>query len=98
MAGNANSGSKREKLVRDALMLAVSRVQEGDPQGRRKLALAAQAIVEKAVDGDLGAFKEIADRLDGKPVQQTEISGPDGEAIPIGMKVTFVDGSGNSGT
>lgn len=29
---------------------------------------------------------------------RVELSGPGGSAIPIGMKVTFVDGSGNSGT
>ena len=55
-------------------MIAVSRVQEGDPAGRKKLAVAAAAVVEKAVDGDLAAFKEIADRIDGRPMQAVDVT------------------------
>ncbi len=53
MAGNANSGSKREKLIGDALRVAAKRVHEGDPQGRIKLAVAAAKIVDLACDGDI---------------------------------------------
>lgn len=73
MAGNANSGSKREKLIGDALRVAAKRVHEGDPQGRIKLAVAAAKIVDLACDGDIAAFKEIADRIDGKPHQSMEV-------------------------
>jgi hypothetical protein len=74
MAGNANSGSKREKIVREALMLAAKRVHEGDPQGRIKLNVAAANIMELAVNGDLAAFKEVADRLDGKSPQSLDVT------------------------
>jgi len=74
MAGNANSGQRKDKLIRDALMIAVNRIQEGDPQGRKKLAIAAAAVVEKAVEGDLAAFKEIADRIDGKAPQSLDVT------------------------
>ncbi len=74
MAGNANSGSKREKIVREALMLAAKRVHEGDPDGRIKLNVAAAKIVELAVEGDLAAFKEIADRIDGKAPQSVDVT------------------------
>lgn len=66
MAGNANSGSKTDKLVREALMVAAKRIHKGDPEGRIKLAIAAEKVVEAAVEGDLASFKEVADRLDGK--------------------------------
>ena len=72
--GSASSGNKRDKLIRDALLIAVNRVQEGDPQGRKKLAIAAAAVVEKAVEGDLAAFKEIADRIDGKAPQSVDVT------------------------
>ncbi len=74
MAGNANSGSKRDKIVREALMLAAKRVHDGDPDGRIKLNVAAAKIVELAVEGDLAAFKEIADRLDGKAPQSVDVT------------------------
>ena len=74
MAGNANSGSKRDKQIREALMLAANRVHEGDPDGRKKLNIAAAKVVEMAVEGDLAAFKEMADRIDGKAPQSVDIT------------------------
>jgi hypothetical protein len=74
MAGNGNSGQRKDKLVRDALMLAAKRVHDGDPDGRIKLNVAAAKIVELAVEGDLAAFKEIADRLDGKAPQSVDVT------------------------
>jgi hypothetical protein len=90
MAGVAGKSGRKDKLWRDALMLAVKR--EGI-DGRVLLAKAAEACAEAAANGDLAAMKEIGDRIDGKAIQQTEISGPDGEAVPIGIQVTFVGGS-----
>ncbi len=74
MAGNANPGSKRDKIVRDALRLAAMRVVEGDAQGRIALAVAAEKVMQSAVDGDLAAFKEVADRLDGKAHQSMDVT------------------------
>lgn len=74
MAGNSNSGQRKDKLIREALMLAAKRVHDGDPKGRIKLAIAAEAVVEAAVAGDLAAFKEMADRIDGKAVQQMDVT------------------------
>ena len=74
MAGNSNSGQRKDKLIREALMLAASRVHEDDPQGRKKLAVAAAKVVEMAVAGDLAAFKEIADRIDGKAPQSVDVT------------------------
>lgn len=74
MAGNANSGQRKDKLIRDALMLAASRVHDADPQSRKKMAVAAEKVVEMAVGGDLAAFKEMADRIDGKPHQSMDMT------------------------
>lgn len=53
----------------------------------------AAKLVEAADEGDLQALKEVGDRIDGKPKQQTELSGPDGEAIPMRTVVNFVSGA-----
>jgi hypothetical protein len=71
---NPSKGGKPDKLIRDALMLAVNRIHDGDPDGRRKLAVAAAKVVEKAVEGDLAAFKEMADRIDGKSTQPVDVT------------------------
>ena len=52
----------REKPFNDALRIAL----RGDPLRLRRIA---EKLAEKAEEGDLAAIREVADRLDGKPVQ-----------------------------
>lgn len=46
-----------------------------------KLRMIARKLVEAAQDGEPWAVKEIMDRVDGKAIQVTEMSGLDGGAI-----------------
>lgn len=66
-SGNPNGtpGPKKIKLFKDALQLSIKRA-DGD---KCKLGRIADALVEKAIAGDVPAIKEIADRLDGKVSQ-----------------------------
>lgn len=41
----------------------------------KKLDGLAKKLVDMALDGDLGALREVGDRLEGKPAQSTIISG-----------------------
>lgn len=67
MAGNRNSGgNKNEKPFREMLWLAIQGA-EGDKAELRHIA---QRLVDLAKKGDLQAIREVADRIDGKPVQQ----------------------------
>lgn len=65
MAGNANSGRKQEKPFRDALRTELAAA--GDDQ--KALRAVAKALIAKAMDGDMQAIKELADRTDGKVPQ-----------------------------
>lgn len=69
-SGNPSGKTKSEKLFKDALLLAVKRT-EGD---KTKLARIAEALVDKAIDGDVPAINAVADRLDGKAHQTTELT------------------------
>lgn len=69
-SGNPGGRSKGEKLFRDALGVAINRT-EGD---KTKLARIAEALVDKAITGDVPAIVAVADRLDGKPHQTAEIT------------------------
>ena len=51
----------------------------------KKLREIARTHIAKAAAGDMQAIKELADRLDGKPAQFLEHSGPDSEPI-LGME------------
>lgn len=80
-------GSKQKDWAQ-ALRRAVHRESEG--KGSPKwLDVIANRVVEEAAKGDAQAFKEIGDRLDGKPKTSTELSGPDGSDIPVNIKVTW---------
>lgn len=63
MAGapTGNSNAARGKQWRDAVRKALI-------QGQ-KLDVIANKLIQMAEEGDLGAIKEIGDRLDGKPTQ-----------------------------
>jgi hypothetical protein len=43
-------------------------------------------MMRKALRGNVQAFSEIADRVDGKPRQSIEHSGPDGGAISLNLE------------
>lgn len=68
MAGRPPS----EKTFANMLRIALKEAAE---DGGDKLRMIADQLVTKAMGGDLQAVKEIADRLDGKPAQQVELSG-----------------------
>lgn len=72
---------KRGRIIKDALMLALER--EADVEGKltRKIVAMADALVDKAVKGDVQAFNAVCDRIEGKPVQAVEMTGADGGPI-----------------
>lgn len=65
----------KEKSFANMLNIAISVANES---GGTKLREVADALVQKAIDGDVQAIREIADRLDGKVPQA--VVGDDSEA------------------
>ena len=80
----AARGPKSDKLWSEAVRMAALREME-DPhtpgEKRKRLAIIADNLVRMAVAGDMAAITEVGNRIDGKPKQQTEVSGPDGGAV-----------------
>jgi hypothetical protein len=75
-------GRPKEKPWRDALTIAIK---DGDGLRLRRIA---DAVVTLAETGDMQAIKEIGDRLDGKPAQQTIVTGDeDGGAVNIIQRI-----------
>jgi hypothetical protein len=68
--GNTNA-SRKNRIVSNAL----SRVVTQNPD---KIREACEKLLDRAVEGDLPAFREIMDRLEGKPVQAVEGTGEGG--------------------
>ena len=71
-APTGNQNGKKGKLFYDALRVAL--VQE-DRKSLRKIT---DKLVKAAEEGDAWAVKEIMDRMDGKPVNTTELSNAEG--------------------
>ena len=70
-------GQQRDKPYREALRMELAAAGED----MIKLREIARTHIEKAAAGDMQAIKELADRLDGRPAQMLEHSGPDSEPI-----------------
>lgn len=77
---NASKGSPWADAIRRALLAG----------NGKKLRALADKMIDKAMEGDVSALKEIGDRMDGKPVQA--ISGPDGEPLTVQV-IRFGDSS-----
>ena len=63
--GNTNSNSDN-RLWANTIRRAVL---QSDAERLRKIA---EALLDKAAEGDISAIKEMGDRLDGKSVQKTD--------------------------
>ena len=79
-----NQNARKGKLFYDAIRIAL--VQED----KKKLRNITDKLVKSAEDGEPWAIKEIMDRMDGKPIQATEISGADGGLLETLSTVNIV--------
>lgn len=83
--GRSGTNKGQDRPWKDALLLAVKEATDDDD--KTKLRKLAKKLVEKAMDGDVQALKEIGDRLDGKPRQEVEASGPDGAPLITRLEI-----------
>lgn len=89
--GNNHNGNAQ--VAKKALEHAMLAHQGEEPKGETVSKFKAlvdiwKAQLAKAIDGDTQSATLIIDRLDGKPRQSTELSGPGGE--PLKSTFTFV--------
>ena len=79
-------GQQRDKLYREALRMELAAAGED----LKKLREIARVHIEKAAAGDMQAIKELADRLDGRPAQILEHSGPETPVIRFVREIVHV--------
>lgn len=73
MAG-PSKGSKPDKIIRDALILELNRMTDGDDgQKVKKVNRVVHKLVNAAMDGKVDAIREIFDRVEGKPAQSVAL-------------------------
>ena len=85
MAAGRPKGSNKAKLMTDALILALHREAQTEEGPTRKLAVIADQLVERAMEGDVQAIREVFDRVDGKAHQSVDL-----DANMVGeLKITW---------
>lgn len=70
-SGNPKGRPPSEKAFADALRIAVT---ADDGTGQTKLRAIAEKLVTSAVAGESWAIQQVADRLDGKPAQESTVT------------------------
>lgn len=85
--GNQNAAKSR--MFEQALIREIKQrdLKDGEGETLRKIA---SMMIDAAQGGDLQTAKEVRDTLDGKPKQQTELTGADGGPIQMQPVEQFI--------
>jgi hypothetical protein len=86
-APEGNQNAAKGKVWNDQLRKAIA-------QNPHKVRAAVEQLLDLAADGEAWAIKELADRLDGKPMQSTDITSSDGTVVSA-IAMSFVEPDGN---
>ena len=98
-----NQNAARAKQWQAAIERAIERLADPsiDPDSPvprtprvKGLDMLADAFVASVKASNYKAFSELGDRIDGKPSQSHEVSGPGGDPIETSIQVRFGNGSG----
>ena len=71
-APKGNTNNLKSRPWAEAINKALCQAQDGKPAKLRALA---EKLVDKALEGDMTAMKEMGDRVDGKALASVEVSG-----------------------
>lgn len=77
---NAGKGSQLSALLRAAL----------NANDRLKMRQGVEKVADAFAEGERWAVEFVFDRFEGKAVAKQEISGPDGESLPLSIGISFV--------
>ena len=85
-----SAGVKPDKLMRDALVVALHREATNGHGKTKKLYMVADRLVKEAIKGNVTAIVAIMDRVDGKPAQSVDVSGQVG-VITLSWDLSALD-------
>ena len=71
-APKGNTNNLKNRPWAEAINKALCQAQDGKPAKLRALA---EKLVDKALEGDMTAMKEMGDRVDGKALASVDVSG-----------------------
>jgi hypothetical protein len=89
-SGNAGGRPRKGKFT-DELELKAHELVPNDPEKRTWARVLAEQLFFAAARGNLRAFAEIADRIEGKTIQRVDIERNSPEDDPKEKLLTFID-------
>lgn len=90
MANPTGKNGREQKPWADAIKRALARAELDPARGGRDINKLAEQLLDKAADGDMGALKELGDRLDGKPAQSVDLGGDPDKPLITEIRWTVV--------
>jgi hypothetical protein len=83
------SGNPKGRKANDRCLTRVLRqgLKQKDADGNRNIDVIAEKVMSLARQGERWAVEFIAERVEGKPVQALEHSGPEGKAIAFTLVI-----------
>lgn len=77
-----NKNASKSRVFEQAFLRALKQrdIEHGDGETIRRIA---DKMIDLALAGDVAAFKEARDTVDGKPAQQLQLAGHDGEKLTV---------------
>lgn len=84
-----NQNAARGRIWRDAIDRALQK--RSKVKQIEALDDLAEKLLVRAEEGDISALKELGDRLEGKPAQQINLAGHDGQALVVKLESADAD-------
>lgn len=63
--------------------------------GKTKKEWIAESLIKEALKGNIPAIKEFGDRVEGKAIQKSEVTGKDGEPLMSNITIEFISPNPN---
>ena len=82
-------GAKPDKLMRNALALELHQEDVIEGVKIKRLRRVAKALVDRALEGDIAAIREINERMDGKVPQALQHTGDEENPIAHTVKIVL---------
>lgn len=86
--GNQNKAENR--IWREALRQALDRRTKSRADGKAELDLLADKLIDACLEGQIPAFREFGDRVEGKPAQQIQLADNEGGKLEIRV-ISYAD-------
>lgn len=89
-----NEGTQNRAKGKRFQLAVNAALEKRGPDQWQALVAVADKLVERAMEGDSWAIKEVADRIEGKAAQQINLADADGEKLQVSLVINGLKDAG----